>query len=346
MKKLRPHIILMLLCAALFYPTSCSEDTRAASGQDDRITVRIAPTGEAPAPSGDVLPDNAISTFRLLIFNASTGRLAYNKLFDMSLNPVSIEIQTGDYRVAFIANEDSDQDVSEALNALTVGTANVTDLHTIAFDASSFSDSKNIPMAGYVENVSFAGEGRLSVGGIATPTPWDISPYLLRLGVRVDLHLTTNYEAVWTNFTGMRIENIPSKVYLLSHRVDNGVAIVNNNGSSYASARSISAASGDNGTAFTPIDGESGYEWAKARIILPSNVFADADNAGKALRFCAVFDNEGVMSATVGVGESQGDYTAPRNTHFSLEGEVNDLINFSVSIASWGDKVDVVIPVN
>ncbi len=351
MKKLKTHIIPTLLCAAILSTASCSEEVRVAGsghgGQDDRVTVNIAPKGEAPTPLGEVLPDNAISTFRMLFFHASTGSLAYNRLFDMSQNPVTIEIKTGDYSVAFVANEDSDEDVSDALAALAVGTANVTDMHSIAFDASAFTDSKNIPMAGYVRNVTFQGNGKLTVGGTATSTPWDISTYLLRLGVRGDLHLTTVYEAVYTNFTGIRIENIPSKVYLLSHRADNGVAIFNNNGSSYATTRSISASAGDNGVEFTPIVSEPGsYEWTKARIILPSSVFADEDDTGKALRFCAVFDNDGVMSATVGVDEPHSDYTAPRNTHFALEGDVLDLINFSVSIASWGDRTDVTIPVN
>lgn len=264
-------------------------------------------------------------------------------------------------------------------NAGTEDTRYMKALDDIWFDRSAFDSLKFIPMAVVKENIEVLGpahwvdkvENKTYNDGGVTPMPIE----LVRLGVRVDVVLQTKKEKIKERVKGINFLNIPNKVPLLpTYRtpgLDYGTSIYNaeTTATDANHTLSIKEAMGDSLGWYHytfPNDAtkEDYYEWSRTYTILPSSVFSDPTNAEKAISLNLIVNkengDEGGESDIVRLGINtpnttlvengplppQNNYTLPRNTRLTLEGNVSDYNLFiSISVRDWTEVKTEVPPI-
>jgi hypothetical protein len=323
-------ILFSLLAVGLF---SCiNEKNDPSAGQ--LVTISLAPSAHAVGTraDGDAYGsgiDNNIREFRILVFHAG-GKLAYNEYIADITNksPYTIQLMTGTYDFVFIANEGSDNDTSPALTATLDAydsSKTIADFgNSVVFRAAAFADGKNIPMSALFRNVKIMGDNHYKINGTEQPkSNWLVM--VTRLGIRVDVTLTTGSKLASDSFRELIVGNLPATVPVLAGDVDNKAI-------SYAASRTYNVTDGEGGgfTATAP------YRWVHKRIILPSSLFSPADRESDAI-FLELSYADGYPDEKVALALSPTDYTSPRNAYYLFTGDII-AHQFRSSIIPWEEE--------
>lgn len=328
-----------LIFTALFI-TGCSDKEEQHDPVDTNQPIYISMSHE-DIHTRATITDYDINTFRILLFDRKGTRgLRFNFYYENMLaanKELILKIYKGDFDFVFIANEAADTRLHTVLSSLPTGTQ-LSSLETEYFVASSFNDTDYLPITGIARNVKIIEDNKLQVnGGSIITSTWSIRSYLKRLAVRIDMTVTTSSQWVWDNFQRFSISNLPQKVFLLEESISN--APIYNNTGVYSSARNITLSNLDSyGWNGATLAGT----WKKARIIVPSNIFADKSTESKAITINAYMTGIAAVKATLGKNISGSDYTSPRNICYTFTGEVQqDGISFSVEAEAWPSAQNV-----
>lgn len=330
-----PFRFAALVLALVLTVTSCSREEDPQTGPLEETATIVFRTKAATKAPDD--PDDAITKFRILVFRYDGNKyLAYNQPYDLtSTNSVTLNLKTGTYDFVFVANEQEDSRLADILS--TYSTAKkMADIEAEYFGSTAFEAARNIPMGGIVKNVKVIGNNKLNVNGTPIQNAWDISQYLIRLGVRVDFTLKSENQFLGNAFQGIEISRVPDKVFLLPATYSGAV---NYNSAAYeASPRTIANTAFDAGSGYDPATYT--WTWTKDRLILPSSVFTPKATAANAMLFSATMTGMSPLTATLGCNEPT-DYTLPRNSRLTLVGTLQDRIDFTVSVMDWNTQQNV-----
>lgn len=373
-----------------------AEPGRTSGGEGEPVSIVLSAfsvgdmAGEAasrgPVTAGSMGDerDSEFTSLRVMIFRTG-GTLAYNKTVTISptFNPFTIEMTTGTYDFVFIANEDTDTDLTARLAAYNAG-RKIGDIYHETISSAAFRNDYTIPMTHIIKNVTVtansSGVGSVAVAGSTKPNPWPVE--VTRAAVRVDVILKTDDATVAAagRFTALQLTNVPNKVYLFDSDGDSGTNY-NAGGTGWSEPTSPLAAwreiSGTDGDIYTHYDDPPGddptilytltedaaargfvesatetgvYYWYK-RIILPSSLFSPVTTEANAITLSAIVNGR-PLSATLGKADLKDaagatiGYTAPRNQRYTMIGTLvpDQPIDFTVSVTPWGGNTDVELP--
>lgn len=254
------------------------------------------------------------------------------------------------------------------------------DLDNIMFNRRAFNANKHIPMAGIKRNIEVIGPmhwiDHYDDNDPATYKTYnkddvDYKPMpvsIVRLGVRVDVVLRTLKEDIKNEVDGITFINIPEEVPLLPTYEDTskfGNPICN----AEIPTGDTNSEPNDYTYTFKEIQGDSlwtkladdTYIWTKTRVIMPSAVFSDPTKAANAISLRLRLKTKNMDDVALGINTPRttpvpptedgdlppkNDYTLPRNTRLTLEGNIRDYSLFiSISVRGWTDvKSDGTIP--
>lgn len=316
-------LIFLLTLLSLSGMVSCVTSLEQSEAEKESAVIHLS----TPVVTRAVTDDD-IDYFRIIMYKAGTKQLAYNLYYkmDTTARPVSIKVRLGVYDIVFVANEHNDPRLHGVLGNLPWNSG-FSVIESEYFSSSSINSQSVIPMAGVARGANIKDEKTVEIGGQTIVGTWDISDYLYRLAVKVDLKLTAARPWYWEAMNGVRITRVPSKVYLFEEKAG-GAKLYND--AEYESAYRFIPFS----DMTTQLSGTN-YIATKERIILPSSVFANKTDPDKALLFQVDLADVPLRSGTLGVDEPR-DYTAPRNRHFSLNGTFDDdAVNFHIQIVDW-----------
>lgn len=348
---------------------SCSESDDGTNEKESEFEISIS-SAFTRISSENTDPDYRVTHFRILAFDATTSdkECLYN--FDYKVVPnngvVSFLVKHGvKYDLVFIANEDSDADVSAALQAFTPQSGKkLKDVYDIAFKNEAFDVDKDIPMSAIISNLEVFPDRTYKINGGAVGVGI-IPVYMERLGVRLDITLKTESTNKMADLEHIRLTNVPQTVPLFPVNYD-GTPIDNtkNGGSDNYTYRLILPSEGDKNdlNEVWVKDGDE-YTWTKARTIIPSTVFSPSTSKTRGIDFVLEYDGsytykEGVL---LGINTPNTDtseyyppnnvpeptdaenYTLPRNTRLIFEAfiEDNNIILGSIVVNAWGNKTDI-----
>lgn len=324
---------------------------------DNTTTLRIM----TKADGTDSDADNSIESIRVLVFKPGAD-LVYNFKTDMNVsgfsNTFDITVTEGVYDFVFIVNEISDNilrteggTLTDLLNSYTEGVVQISDLDDLYFNSSAFANDLPIPATVKFTNVTISAKSANKITGTginATGNQWTVET--IRAGIRVDLFIETEHEEMANGFEKLSLLNIPNKVYLFDKN-----NIIDTDDFETA-IREFAKNDGDRkegtGTNYTltpanlsfintKIDNK--YYWNK-RIILPSSMFADADNR----------ENGILLQALVGQNkydlilsnETNTDYCTKRNHRYIVNARLtkwDGLVNFQTKVLQWINEPQNVI---
>jgi len=291
------------------------------------IALKTSNIGRLPAGSD---PDYEIKSLRILAFNLHTGRLSFNsgKIDLLSITqPITFEIMTGQYNFIFIANEHSVDNnlLSASLDTWTSTKFTALDQETFHYNA--FSPVKSLPATSVYKNVTITGNRELTyydpgtnalvnIDNVNNPL-WNVE--VERLAIRLDLELLIE-ESVDSDITGIKFANLPDKVPFLSHKIlDNSIIYYE---SGYNETYPLSHISINDFTKTGP-DTEGRYKYTLERVILPASVFAESDNAAKAILIEVHRSSDPESPLRQPIGQAvPADYTSPRNVYYKIVGSI------------------------
>lgn len=334
MKKIFGYLAIVLAATCL---QACDRNDEVADEPQGTVLISISPED---ARARAAVTDDDINTFRILMFDKKDSRgLRFNFYYDDMLtksDQLQLKVYKGDFDIVFVANEAHDSRLHAALSGLVTGTP-LSELESEYFIASSFNDTDYLPIAGIARNVKIIDDNKLQVGaGPVVTSVWSIKPYLKRLAVRIDLNVTTKESWVWDNLLKFSVTKLPEKVFLLEQTAA-GANIYNNTGA-YAAAREIAKSETD----YLWDGAATKGTWVKQRIIVPSSVFADKTTENKAITIEAYLNGVPAMKATLGKNINASDFTSPRNTHYTFNGELKQSgVTFYVTVTPWRDAQNV-----
>lgn len=294
--------------------SSCDSDV-SLTEQDVIIEVAARSAGD------DNAGDDAINSFRVLVYKSDTKRLAYSQYVpDVSSGtyPVVLNLKTGEYDFIFIANELSSASASQALSQLSVG-GMYSALENISFEESAFDEGKYIPMVTVVESVWVVETNKIKLPGVAGYTTglWGVE--LERAGVRIDLTVTMSKEQWELSEKKLYIEKIPENVSLLPGKSQNTTDVV---------SRELSLLDAD------VVSGQNVVVHL-SRIILPERMFSPAGDGSKGLTFGVPFGDV-VKKNTI--NSADNDYTIPRNTYLKVGLAVQNFeFSWSTTVHDWNE---------
>lgn len=270
----------------------------------------------------EVDKDDAIDSFRVLVYESYTKKLAYTQyVSDISSSgdyPVTLNMKTGMYDFVFIANEKSTRFAYQVLNNISIG-AEYSGLGAVAFNDSDFSEEKNIPMATIIKGVRVMGTNKIKLPGATDYTEGTWNVELKRAGVRVNLTVTMTKEQWEASEKVLRIEGIPSTMMLLPEISIN-----------------------------RPVDRFRELPFPQAdirpdqsavinfpRIILPEKVISPVNDASRGLVFKLQFGD--VVKEYV-LDVSDNNYSIPRNTYLEVEATVQNFdFSWSTTVYDWNE---------
>jgi hypothetical protein len=179
-------VLVALMMVAGIFVSSYVGDPNVEYGRGYGDTVTITLQNDGQHAGGDASSeDNAISSLRVLIYDAGSGVLMFN-LKPSTFNPARLDIWTGEYDFVFVTNE------SSALTT-TFGTeANIdriNKLNSLQIARTAIGSAKNIPMVTTVESVKVLGDEEIQLPGKSSvePNPWTIN--VERAAIRLRLTL-------------------------------------------------------------------------------------------------------------------------------------------------------------
>jgi len=293
------------------------------------IALKTANIGGMPADSD---PDFEINSVRILAFHSSTGRLTFNSgkidLFTIT-QPITFEIMTGQYNFVFIANEHSvDNDLlSASLDAWT--STKLTAVDQEMFHYNAFSAAKSFPATSVYKNVTITGNRELTyfdpvrntqvnIDNVYNPL-WKVE--VERLAIRIDLDLLIE-ESIDSDVTGIKFANLPDKAPFFSKKMLDNSTIYYESG--YIETYPLTHISIDDFTKTGP-DDEGRYKYTLKRIILPSSVFAESDNADKGIAIEVHRSSAPESPLRQPIGQNiPADYTSPRNLFYKIVGSISE----------------------
>ena len=228
---LKKRFINILLFAVILLATGCSNEYSLTEGQGkpemNTVNVLMAP-GLRTLDAGSPL-DAAVAQLRIMLFDTKTGKLAVNKLINISTGDTkNVPVKTGKYDFVFIANENAEpvaNGLTVLLNSLAVGSSVISDLQDVYFSAEAFDTDYYIPMVEIIREVTVAGENMVTLSGNTIPEqmPWRVP--LTRLGVRMDVSfaLTTDEYNDLLNAASppvLTFSNLTDRVFLFDGKVN------------------------------------------------------------------------------------------------------------------------------
>ena len=353
---MRRHIYIflsvLLISAWGLCLSSCEQDrwVDASFSEDKGVSMSIAPATRAAEDEGDP-KDYKISELRVMIFDYTTGDLAYNYLFEFQEDDkekshlITFKVDPNHYNFVFVANESSDNALQ--LNLKDFGRAQsayqkFNDLDQLSFASTAFSTSKNIPMTDLVKDVEVVGNYNFKIGGVQQTGNWEIG--MVKLGVRLDLQFKTTLTDKMTNFSQLVIKNVPKSVPLFENKPSDGTPIMNGGNDGILTDLTVPRADGDDSD-WVNVSGT--YYWKKSRIILPSSMFTDTDDAAQGVDVRAEYTGLRTEGAVLGfhtpktVGYTSGDavnYTLPRRLFINFKGEIVETgFDANIEISDWKD---------
>lgn len=270
--------------------------------------------------------DYLVSSLRVLAFNRSTGACVSNIRYnedEWTNNILHYPITIGNYDFVFLANEPGGATLLNTLN----GISTYDNLNNIAYPASAFTSSQNIPMMQEIKNVTVLPNGAGATLNDGTTISL-LELALDRLGVRVEVILEAedNYDAV---FSGVIFSNLPDLVPLTAGysgpipRNTIRKFSLSEDGSYFSNA--------------TP--GISGMNWAKkiTRVILPSSEPESKDDKTKAVVFTLNMGENYNPACELMIASNPVDYSLPGNTKLDLTGLIKETLEVNIEASAWGD---------
>ncbi|NDV80637.1 hypothetical protein [Bacteroides sp. 51] len=364
--------------------TSCTKDssnvTPGIGEEEEEIVISTGGTRYTP----EAVTDSSYTVFRILVFDKATQECKHNYYYGYTTDTIfRIKIKPGIYDLVFIANEISDQNNPNPNNASqqlqdfgNVMKNYMQDLDNIMFNRRAFDANKHIPMAGIKRNIEVLGPmhwiDHYDDNDPATYKTYnkddaDYKPMpvsIVRLGVRVDVVLKTLKEEIKDEVDGITFINIPEEVPLLPTYEETSkfgnpicnaeVPTGNTNSAPYTYTEIL----GD--SLWTKLEDES-YIWTKTRVIMPSAVFLNPTKAANAISLRLRLKTKNMDDVPLGINTPRttpvpptegsdlppkNDYTLPRNTRLTFEGNIRDYsLYISISVRGWTEaKSDGTIP--
>jgi hypothetical protein len=337
------YILLLTLTLAT---VSCIKDSAAPALPEQEVEIALAigtgaqgmddtPDTRGSSVAGDP-KDRYINSLRVMGFRRGDGTLAFNnKVFYNSQNnnegfSGKILAMTGHYTLVLVANEHSDENLSRALDALTLDSATLGDVGQLSFSLPAFDPVYDIPMVARLDGVDITtkGAGNPLPGTTNLGDPLRVS--LERLGIRLDIKLKLYPEEAeaWWNEQSHRLhfEDIPDHVYLFPHENQD-----TNTVASYLIGKQ-------------PVDEDNDgmMETEILRLILPEVLFSPATDTTRALRMYIESGGKkrrGIIS--IERGTTEAGYTIPRNSYLNVKATVKSDymdVETTVSIEDWDDE--------
>ncbi|MCD7969626.1 MAG: fimbrial protein [Alistipes sp.] len=330
-------VILLSLLPGIVIFNSCIGDENPVRPQTDEASILVA-VGTSTAGTtrgtdpGDA-EDSAIKELRIIVFK-SNGTLVLNEHIDdiNASTPHKLELYQDTYDFVFIGNEDSDPTLTAKLEALSQS-ATLSSLESITFSYQSFTSDRNIPMSRIHRQVEILGSNRYIVDGQERTDVWTVS--MSRLGVRMDLTITTDSYIKQRDFAGLEITNVPVSVPILETTVS-GNKILNGGSGNYLSTPiAFDVSDGEDGTfkETTDASGNTLYQWKLDRVILPSNVFSP-DNEENAMTLTCIYDGGETASGVIETG-MDGFYQIPRNTYLRASMAIAPSLEIYLDAENW-----------
>ena len=347
----RITLITYCLAALAFGFQSCVSDTIIPNEDSQSVDITISTETRTNGSALYDPLDYSITTLRVLGYRASSGTLAFNELvtsFTITSGAgtsavkqeAQVNVKTGDFHLVMIANENPGLTGDPRLQTY-IGAQQIT------FARSAFSETGNMPMAAFYDNVTVIGDNSLNVAGTPVNGTWGIG--LTRTGIRLDVKLTLNAAqfAKWTTWKTanggkylLTVTGIPAWSYLFPNK-DNSVAGV--------SSSAYEAQTGNSSYTLAPgniVQESSGdYTITFPRIILPEHYFTDTTNSLKSMGLQLSFSDGVVTNTYTGKIGSQIDpaslspldYTLPRNSYLWVKATVLDEVELSTEsiVVDW-----------
>lgn len=307
-------ILLAIFATAIFAACSTEYEEGGKSGDDSTISI---------STRGALFPDdldNTIRSLRIIAFSKN-GVVKNNRLYPTSELSETIlhTITSGTYDFAFIANEPSS--MSGSLQSI----ANYTELTIVKVHNDYIYSNLAIPMTAYIEDVLVKADNKVVISGVEY-SRWEVS--LQRIAVRVDIEFLSSSD-LSTEFHTLLFSGLPSEVALLP---DNA----NYTGSTHIRSYPYPGIMGSYET--IPADKLGSYAWGLKvnRIIIPSYMFTPKNQPSKAVKLVFLYNSLPTQSVTIGQNEAGGDYTLPRNYHYTVKvTRSNSPLKVNISAKPW-----------
>lgn len=339
---------------------SCEDETFNKDIKEGFILIDGFSTRSYEGPETGDPEDDEVNTLRVLAFDKITNECKTNYLYygsavtDIIRHPV----KQGEYNFFFIANEPSDLNTKDELNAITIGT-NFSEFQKIAFPEKAFTSKSAIPMISGIENVNILSGGKFTVNGGSEQTVLTIN--LRRLAARIDVILNSKVdlgdgtEPDKDIFRSVTFSNLPDRVPLVWGLPSNPPVSVPPATDTWQPIDPDLAYTGDpiqsiNRT-YSVIDDPdyfgptiihptpiNGMVWSKTikRVIVPSNFFSDKDNDNKAVEFTVnLVDKYNPSCKLKIISEPDPVYTLPANSKLLLTGNIKEPLEMNIEASDW-----------
>ena len=346
------RITLLTYCLAVlaFGFQSCVSDTMVLDEGSQNVNITISTETRTNGSALYDPLDYNITSLRVLGYKVSSGTLAFNELitsFDYTIDPTTenvrrgatIHVKTGDFHIVIIANENPSLTGDPRLQTYP-------GVQQITFARSAYSETGDMPMAAFYENVTVIGDNSLNVAGTPVNGIWGIG--LTRTGIRLDIKLTLN-AAQFTKWTTWKTANggkylltvtgIPAWSYLFPYKDNSAAGVASSAYEAQLGNPTYTSAPGN----IELVSGD--YIVTFPRIILPEHYFTDSTNALKAMRLQISFSDGVTTNTYSGVIGSQInpaaipplDYTLPRNSYLWVRATVLDEVELSTEsiVIDW-----------
>ena len=341
---------LMVACIKTPVTTSCETGKPVNIAVGTTMESPVSRTYHDPGEFYDGSPeDRVISSFRMLIYDAATGKVKWNILTtNPTAPPYKVNLLTGNYHFVFLANETSDATLAGLLAA--IAPANNDDilyLDGLTIDGSAFASDRDIPMVTRINHVEVKGDNKVKTPAMSADNVGTWSVAMTRVGIRISVELTltpNQYDNQWKKSTGggvISLGNIPEACCLMSGNTH--PANPTGDWEEFEATLSGTASPGYILAPNTPGNPTANYIVRYDRIILPELLFDPTGTAGNALQLSLFFDHElgakrhtAILAIPNPIFSAAG-YTLPRNTWLHTDAVIDDIAGLQIAtrVVPW-----------